>query len=141
MIGVSVSGHPWRGMHTTQKNLDIVFTAGEVLFDLVLGNKTGTASPAGRGVIKYVENRESSRVTGNQLIQFRLEQDILWVNIGVDEADLGFVLGVFKSCADDLEHRGDSSSTSDHSELTRQVRGINEFALGTLDPELVSNLE
>jgi hypothetical protein len=128
-------------MHTTQKNLDIVATAGEVLLDLVLGNEAGTASPAGGRVVEYVEDSEPSRVSGGQVIQFNLEQDILWVDIGVDEVDDGFVLGVFKSSADDLEHGGDSGSTSDHSKLTRQVRGIDEFTLGALDPELVSNLE
>lgn len=116
-------------------------TAGEVLFDLVLGNETGTASPARRRVVEHVEDGEPSRVSSGQLVQFGLEQDVLWVDIGVDEADGGFVLGIFESGTDDLEHGGDSGSASDHSKLTRQLRGIDEFTLRALDPELVSNLE
>lgn len=141
MIGVSVWSHPLRGMHTTQKNLDVMVTIGEVLFNLVLGNETGAAGPAERRVVEYVEDGEPSRVSSDQLIQFSLEQYILRVDIGVDEADLGFVLRVFESSTDDLEHGGDSGPTSDHSKLTRQVRGIDEFTLGALDPEFVSNLE
>lgn len=116
-------------------------TAGEVLFDLVLGNKTRTPSPARRRVVEHVVDCEPGRVSSRQLIQFSLEQDILRVDISVDEADLGLILGVFESSTDDLEHRGDSGSTSDHPELARQARGIYEFTLGALDPELVSNLE
>lgn len=77
----------------------------------------------------------------SQFIQFNLEQNILHVDVGVDEAELGFVLGVLESGTDDLEHGSDSGSTSDHSEFTSQVRGIDEFALGALNLESVSNLE
>ena len=128
-------------MHTTQKDFDIVATTGKVIFDLSLRNETGAASPAGGRVVEDVEDREPSRVSGSKLIQFSLEQYILWVDVGVDEADLGSVFGIFKSGTDDLEHGGNSGSASDHSELTRQFRRIDEFTLGALDPELVSNLE
>ena len=55
--------------------------------------------------------------------------------------DLGLVRGVFKNSTNNLKHRGDPGSASDHSEFTRQVRGIDKFALGALNPEVVSNLE
>ena len=116
-------------------------TAGEVLVNLVLANETGTTSPTGRRVVEHVEDREPGRVSSGQFIQFGLKQDILWVDVGIDEADSGFVLGVFESGADDLEHGGDARSTSDHSKLTRQVRRIDKFTLRALDPELVSDLE
>ena len=128
-------------MHTTQQNLDIVITAWKVLLNLVFGDESGTASPTGRGVVEHVVDGEPGGVSGSQLIQFSLEQDILWVDVGIDKADLGLILGVLESGTDDLEHGSDSSSSGDHSKLTRQVWGIDEFALGALDFELVSNLE
>ena len=128
-------------MHTTQKNLDIVATTGEVLLDLILCDEPGTAGPARRRVVEHVEDGEPGRVSNSQLIQFSLEEYILRVDISIDEADGGFVLGVFESGADDLEHGSDSGPTSDHSKLAGKGRGIDEFTLGALDPELVSNLE
>ena len=114
---------------------------GEVLLDLVLGDESGATSPAGRGIVEYIEDREPARVSGSQFIQLSLEQDILWVNVGIDEVDLCLVRRVFKGSTDDLEHGSDSGSPSDHSELTRQVWGINEFALGAFNLDLISNLE
>jgi len=128
-------------MHTTQQNLDIMATAGEVLLDLVLGYEPGTTSPTGRGVVEHIEDCEPGGVNGSQLIQFSLEQDIFWVDVGVDEANLGLVRRVLEGSTDDLEHGSDSGSPSDHSELTRQVWGIDEFTLGTSDLDLISDLE
>ena len=92
---------------------------GEVFLDLILGDESGATSPTGRRVIQYVKYSEPGGVSNGQLVQFSLEQDILRVDVGVDKADLGFVLGVLESGTDDLEHGGDSGSASDHSELTR----------------------
>ena len=128
-------------MHTTQQNLDIVAATGEVLLDLVLRDKTGSTGPTSRGIIEHIEHRESGGVNGSQPIQLSLEQNILRINVRVDEGDFCLVRGVLESSTDDLEHGSDSGSTSDHPELTRQVRGIDEFTLGSFDLGLVSNLE
>ena len=128
-------------MRTTQQNLDIMAGPGEVLLNLLLCDESGPTSPTGRGVVEYIEDREPGGVNRGQLVQFGPEQDILWVNIGVNKAELGLVRRVLEGGADDLEHGSDSGSPSDHSELTRQVRGIDEFTLGTLDLHFVSNVE
>ena len=116
-------------------------STGEVLLNLVLGDEPRPTGPTGRGVVEYVEDRKPGRVGGSQLIQFSLEQDILWVNVCVDEAELGLIRRVLEGGTDDLEHGSDSGSPGDHSKLTRQVRGIDEFALGASDLDLVSNFE
>ena len=116
-------------------------TIGEVLLDLVLGDESGTTSPTSRGIVEHVEDREPGGVSGSQFIQFSLEQDILGVNVGVDEANLGLVRRVLESSTDDLEHGSDSGSSGDHAKLARQVRGIDKFTLGTFDLELVPNVE
>jgi hypothetical protein len=128
-------------MRTTQQNLNIVVTVRKVFFDVILGDESRTTSPTGRGVVEHVKDRESCRVDSGQLIQLGFEQNILWVDIRIDEVDFGFVRGVLKSSTDDLEHGGDSGSTSNHSELTSQIWGVDEFSLGAFDSEFVSNLE
>jgi len=128
-------------MHTTQQNLDIMGTTREMLPDLIFGDESRPASPTGRGVVEHIEDRELGRVSKSQRIQLSLEQDILRVHIGVDEANLGLVRGVLENSTDDLEHGSDSGPSSNHSELTRQVWGIDEFTLGPSDLDLVPNLE
>ena len=132
---------PAKKTHTTQQNLDIMATVGEVLLNLVLGNETGTASPIGRWVVEHIEDGEPGRMGRCQLIQFGLEQDVRWIDVGVDETNFSLIRGIFESSTDNLEHGGDTRSSSDHSELTRQIGGIDEFTLGAFDPELVTNPE
>jgi len=141
MIGVSVWVHLRRNVRTTQQNLDIMTATREVLLNLVLGDESGTTSPTSRGIVEHVEDREPDGVRGSQLIQFSLEQDILWINVGVNEGDLCLVRRVLESSTDDLEHGSDPGSSSDHSKLTRQVRGIDKFTLGAFDLEFVPNFE
>ena len=116
-------------------------TAGEVLLNLILGHEPGTAGPIGRWVVEHIEDGEPGGVSGCQFIQFDLEQDIRWIDVGVDEGDFCLIRGIFESSTDDLEHGSDTGSSSDHSELARQILGIDELALGALDPELVTNIE
>lgn len=116
-------------------------STGEVLFNLVLCDESRTTGPPGGGVVEHIENREPGGVSRSQFVQFSFEQDIFLVNIGVDEAELGFVHRILECSTDDLEHGSDSGPSSDHSELTRQVWGIDEFALGASDLQLVPNVE
>lgn len=141
MIEVSVWVHLGRKVRTTQQNLDIVTTTGEVRLNLVLGDESGTTSPTSRGIVEHVEDREPGGVRGSQPIQFSLEQDILRINVGVNEGNLGLVRRVLEGSTDDLEHGSDSGSSSDHSKFTRQIRGIDKFTLGTFDPEFVPDFE
>lgn len=132
---------PAERTRTTQQNLDIMATIGEVLLNLIFGNEPGTTSPTGRWVVEHIEDSEPGRVSGYQLIQFGLEQDVRWIDVGIDETNFGLIRRVFESSADNLEHGCDTGSSSDHSELTRQIRGIDEFTLGAFDPEFVTNTE
>ena len=114
---------------------------GEVLLNLILGDESGTTSPTGRGIVEHVEDSEPGGMSGSQLIQFSFEQDIFWIDVGINKADLGLVRRVLESSTDDLEHGSDSGSSSNHSKFTRQVRGIHEFTLGASDLEFVPNFE
>ena len=60
-------------MHTTQQDFDIMTTVGEVFFNLILGDESGTTSPTRGRVIEHVEDLEPGWVGSCQLIQFSLE--------------------------------------------------------------------
>lgn len=77
----------------------------------------------------------------SQRVQLFLEQDVLRVDIGVDEAQFRAVCRVLESGANDLEHRSDASSTSNHADFAGECRSVDELALGTLDFDLVANLK
>lgn len=76
-------------------------------------------------------------VLGGKRVEVLLEEDILGRDVGKDEVDLGLVSGSAASDdgPDDLEHRGDSSATGDHAEVTDHVGSVDEGALGATDAD------
>lgn len=86
-------------------------------FNLVLSDETNTTLPVGWGVVQNVVYREAILVFLRKLIQFSAQQDILDVNVGIYECELGTVQRVLQSCTDDLEHGRNSGPPSDHAQF------------------------
>lgn len=76
-----------------------------------------------------------SLVSGGERIEVLLEQDILHVDVGEEQVDLGGVTSgaATDDSADDLEHGGDSSATCDHAKVAHHVGSVDHGALGSLD--------
>lgn len=80
-------------------------------------------------------------VGGRELIQVLLQQNILLINICKEQVDLCLIFWVPQDCLDDLQHRGDTSSTSDHAESADKVGAVMEVSLRALDPDSLPNIE
>lgn len=112
-----------------------------MLLDVLLGDKADTTLPSSRGIVQDVVDFESVGEHGDQVIQFDFEKDIVFVNVGVDEAEFGGVSGVEESVSSDLEHGSDSGSTSDHTNFFCECRSVLELTFGALDADLVTNFK
>lgn len=81
-----------------------------------------------------------------QLVQLLLEQDVLGVNVGEQEVDLGGIVAavtgtVTDDSLDDLEHGGDTGTTSDHTNVTAHVGSVDHGTLGAADLHGLADLE
>ena len=108
---------------------------------MLLRNEPNTTSPSRGRVVQDVIHVKPVRVPPHQVIQFLLEQYILHVDIGVDQTELGFILGIFEDSPNDLKHWSYSRATRDHAKLSGETRGIYELALGTFDADLVADFK
>ena len=77
----------------------------------------------------------------NQFIQLRFEQDVFKPDVGVDERDFGLVLWVLHDGTNNLQHGGDASATSDHSEVRNESRLILKLAFGAPDADRLTKSE
>lgn len=104
--------------------------------DHVGGDIADATSPALRRLVQDVVNADTS-VLGGKRVEVLLEEDVLGRDVGKDEIDLGLVSGSAASddSPDDLEHRGDSSTTGDHAEVTDHVGSVDEGALGAANAD------
>jgi len=84
-----------------------------------------------------------ARVFTSELVQVLLQENVLLVHVGEDEVNLGLVAGgsASEDSLDDLQHRGDTSTTSDHTEVPNHVGSVDHSALGALDLHLVADVE
>ena len=89
-------------VRTTKKDLDILVGGGEVGGNLFLGHEPDASSPSSRWIVQDVENPEPRGVFVGQLIEFFLKKDIFVVDISIDEAQHGAILGVLEGSANDL---------------------------------------
>lgn len=108
--------------------------------DHISSNKSNTTGPARRGVVENVMNSKVI-MHHRKLVQILLQQDVLPVDIGKDQVNLGLVFGVPEDGLDDLQHWGDAGSTSDHTESADEIRAVVEVTLGTLDADGLADLE
>jgi hypothetical protein len=112
-----------------------------VLLNLLFGHKTNAAGPSFRGVVEDIVHGEAVGVILRKEIELLLEQDILEVDIGINQAELSTILRVLQCCPDDLQHRRDTGATSDHANVTSQRWAVLELAFGSLDAHLVADLK
>lgn len=80
-------------------------------------------------------------VVGRDLVKVLLQQDVLLVNVGEDKVNLSLVLRVLGDGADDLEHGGDSGSSSNHGEGADHVGGVDELSLRTTAADGLTDLQ
>lgn len=76
-----------------------------------------------------------SLISRGERVEVLLEQDILDVDVGEEQVDLGGVTSgaATDDGADDLEHGGDAGAACDHAEVADHVGGVDHGALGALD--------
>jgi hypothetical protein len=84
-----------------------------------------------------------ARVLAGKLVQVLSKKNVLLVDVCEDKIDLSLVAG--RSASEDglgnLQHGSDTSSTSDHTEVSDHVGSVNHSALGALDLHLVADVE
>jgi hypothetical protein len=112
-----------------------------VLLDLILRHEANTARPASWRVVEHVENLEAVRMLRGEVVQLLFEENVLVVDIGIDKAQLRGVHRVLEDGTDDLKHGCDASTTGNHANFASEAQFVVELALGTLDLNLVANLE
>jgi len=111
-----------------------------VLLDVFLGHVANAAFPAGRGIVENIEDFEFELMDIEKLLEVVLEENVFFIDVGVDEGDGGGVEGVSEGGTDDLDHGCDSSTACDQVEVRRQTGGVTEVALGTLNADGVTDL-
>lgn len=103
--------------------------------DHIGGDEADAAGPALRRVVQHVVHAEAVVFLG-ELLQLLLEENVLRVDVGEDQVDLGGVISavagtVANDGLDDLEHGGDTSTTGDHTDVAAHIGGVDHGALGT----------
>lgn len=131
------------GGRATKKNLAPVILEGlaEMLLDHLLGDEADTLGPSRGRIVEDVIDLETTVGGGDLLIELLLEEDVGLGDVCVDEGHSRLVLQVLERGANDLEHRGDASATSNHGEVRSEVRRVDHLALGSLDFDLVANFK
>lgn len=106
------------------------------------GHVSNTTSPVRRGLVKNIVDSEAAVVLGKR-IQVFLQENIRRRNIGEDQVNLSPVTSRTSSdnSANDLEHRSDTGTTSNHTEVSYHVGGVNEGSLGPLDLDCLTDIE
>lgn len=110
--------------------------------DHVGGDVADAASPSLRRVIKDIVDADTL-VLGSQGLEVFSQEDVLRGDIGEDEVDFGLVtsLATTNNGADNLQHGGDTSASSDHTKVTNHVGGVDEGTLGTADSNALADHE
>lgn len=109
------------------------------------GDKSNTTSPAFGRVVQNIVDVEV-RILSSQLVQFLLEQDVVRVDIGEDQVHLGGVVAAITGAVandglDNLKHRGDPGTTSNHTNVTAHVGSVDHGTLGTAHFHGIANLQ
>lgn len=133
------------GRRTAEKNLDITGGSRETLLDHVSGNEANTTHPVSRRGVQDVVDVEVW-VLGAELVKLLLKQNVLGVNVGEDQVNLGTVVAaVAGAVADDslnnLEHGSDTGTTRDHTNVATHVGGVDHGTLGTADLHGLADLQ
>lgn len=147
------------GRRTTKKNLDIVGGLGQVFLnygqrmncqtryvstyvDHVGSDVANATGPTLRRLVKNVVHPDTS-VLGSESVEVLLEKNVLGGNVGEDQVDFSLIASssATNDSTDNLEHGGDSGTTSDHTKVSDHVGGVNESTFGTSDLDGLANSE
>lgn len=84
-----------------------------------------------------------ARVFASELVQVLSQENVLLAHVGKDEVNLSLVArgSASEDSLGDLEHRGDTSTTSDHTKVSDHVGGVDHGTLGALDLHLIADVE
>lgn len=106
------------------------------------GDEANAAGPALGRVVEDVVDPEAGVLLG-QGVEVLLEQNVVGVDVGKDEVDLGLVAGAAAALnrLDDLQHGRDAGAARNHAKVAHHVGRVDHGALGALDADLVANLE
>jgi hypothetical protein len=128
---LQAANHGWRA---TEQDLDVGGRSREPFSDHFGSDIADTALPLLRRLIQDVVDTDVL-VLLYQGIQILLEKNILSSNIGEDQIDLCGItlLTAANNSSDDLQHRGDAGTASNHTKVLDHVGLIDESALGTAD--------
>jgi hypothetical protein len=108
---------------------------------VLLGHVANTTFPAGRGVVEDVKDLELGLVDVKELPEVIFEENVLFVDIGVDEGDGGGVERIPEGSANDLDHGCDSRTASNQAEVASHANLVTEVPLGTLDTDSIAEFE
>ena len=126
---------------TADKDLGVRARSRKLLSDVLFRDEANSTFPVSRSVVQDVIDLETIREHGNEVVEFSPEQNVLLVNVRVDEGEFGGVTRVEKGVTDNLKHGGDTSSTSDETELGSKIRGVFKLALGPFDTDCVTDFD
>jgi len=113
----------------------------EVLFNVLLGDKTDTPLPARGWVVEDINDLEFLLVDIHEFLEVIPEKDIFLIDVGVNKGDGGAIERVPEGGTDDLNHGRNTGTTSNHAQMADEVGGIDKVAFGALDANSVANLE
>ena len=106
------------GWWTTNKDLDILLWLRKDSLQQILVNESLLeARRILRWLVQNVEGAESLWESVLEVVKLMLKEDIFLSDIAENQSDLGLILWVVEDSASDLETWGDSSSTSDKSDV------------------------
>lgn len=89
---------------TAEEDLGSRLRGGQPLLDHVRVNESNSAVPLLRRGVEDVVDFELLRVGLGERVELSLEENVGEGDVGVDERDLGVVLGVLECCSDNLLH-------------------------------------
>lgn len=113
-----------------EEHLGVLGMGAELLTNHVDVDESDASVPVGRGVVEDVEDLEAVRVRSGEFVELLLEEDVLRVDVGVDERELGRVLGVLQRSTDDLLRKEETQRGSVGRKGPGEGRGRNERASG-----------
>lgn len=137
----SIDKHLSNSKRTANKDFGRSAGTWQMLLDVLLGNKTDAALPAGRRVVQNVVHLEAVGKHGNKIVELNSEQYVVLVDVGVYKIELGWVTGVEKGVASDLEHGSDTSAACNHTNLGGKVRREGELTFGALDTDIIADFD
>lgn len=130
--------HHARG--AANEDLDVlVLGLGEDSLEEVLGDVAAVADPLLGGVVEDVEGTEALGVGVLEVLELRLEQDVLVADVAVDDCYLGLVVGVVKDGAAELVHGGNASTAGNKGDVVVLVLGPGVLGERALDVQALAN--